>query len=110
MFFILVHEMDAVRQQEWAIFPLLSRLNENTGYYVFVVLHFPLYWALFANLHHGNGLNLGLVKGLDIFFGVHVLLHVLFLRHPKNKFTGLFSWVIILGGGLAGVLDLVLRY
>lgn len=110
MSFVLVHEMDAIKQQEWAIFPLISGLKEKIGYYVFVALHIPLYWVLFWNLYRDDGLNLSLVKGLDIFFVVHVLLHVLFLKHPKNQFTSLFSWVIIIGGGLAGVLDLALGF
>ena len=108
--FILVHEMDAVRSREWAIFPLLSRLDENTGYYVFTALHVPLYLLLFWSLFSTGELNRSLVIGLDIFFIVHVFLHLLFSKNPRNDFKSKFSWVIMLGSGIAGLLDLVVGF
>lgn len=106
--FMLTHEMDAIRCEEWTIFPGLSRLEPSVGYIVFTALHVPLYlllfWGLFAS---GNGLNEALIKGMDIFFMVHVLLHLLMYRHPKNKFKSVLSWSIIIGAGIGGGLDLV---
>jgi hypothetical protein len=109
--FILTHEMDAVRHHEWAIFPGLARLNEEIGYVVFTSLHIPLYLLLFWGLvgDRSNGAYRSIITGLDIFFIVHMFLHVLFLRHPKNRFTSILSWVFILGAGIGGVLDLLLR-
>lgn len=104
---ILVHEMDAIRCQEWTIFPLVSRLNEKAGYFVFTALHVLLYLLVFWGLYGQNGLNPGLIMGLDIFFIIHVFLHVLFLKHPKNQFKSVFSWVIILGAGIAGLIDII---
>ncbi len=34
--FILMHEMDAIRCKEWRIFPLLSMLNDDLGFKVFM--------------------------------------------------------------------------
>ncbi len=48
--FILIHEMDAVRLQEWKMFPILSGLNDQTGYLIFTSLHIPLYGLLFGGL------------------------------------------------------------
>jgi hypothetical protein len=107
--FILVHEMDAIRCQEWTIFPFISRLNEKMGYFVFTAIHVPLYLLLLRMLFDKNGLNSNLILGLDIFFVAHVFLHVLFLRHPRNQFKSAFSWIIILGAGVAGALDLIAR-
>jgi hypothetical protein len=104
---MLVHEMDAVRCREWAIFPLLARLDEKTGYVVFTAVHVPLYLLLFWGLYGENGFNRSVIMGLNVFFIIHVLLHLLFLRHPRNPFTSLFSWAIILGAGIGGLLDLV---
>lgn len=108
--FILTHEMDAIRSREWAIFPLLSRLDEKVSYFVFTALHIPLYLLLFWGLYSANKLNRSLLIGLDVFFIVHVFLHLLLLRHPKNQFTSVFSWTVILGSGIAGLLDLILGY
>jgi hypothetical protein len=108
---ILTHEMDAVRSREWRIFPLLERINnDQTGYVVFTVAHIPLYLTIFWNLFGVNGINQTLVRGLNIFFIVHVFLHVLYLRHPKNQFTSAVSWIVILGAGVAGLIDLVINF
>jgi hypothetical protein len=105
--FILTHEMDAVRAREWRLLPLLARLDDHAGYLVFTLAHIPLYLLLFWGLFGPNGINQGVVRALDIFFIVHVLLHLLFLRHPQNGFRSAASWLIILGAGVAGLLDLV---
>ncbi len=106
--FILTHEMDAVKSREWAIFPFLTRLDEKTGYIVFTAIHIPLFLAILLALFGSDGLNRGFMIGLDIFFIVHVFLHVLFLNHPQNEFKSAFSWIIIVGAGVTGLLDLVL--
>ncbi|MGL4608373.1 MAG: DUF6713 family protein [Trueperaceae bacterium] len=108
--FILMHEMDAVKQHEWRIFPLTFWLNDTTGYLAFTVLHLPLYILLFWNLYTPNGLNVALIRGLDIFFIIHLLLHLLYLRHPKNEFNGWFSWMMIIGAGVAGFIDLIVGF
>jgi hypothetical protein len=103
---ILTHELDAVRRREWRIFPGLARLDDETGYALFTALHVPLFLALLWALFDG-GLERGLADGLSAFFVVHVGLHLLALRHPRNEFTGLLSWAAIGGAGLCGVLHLL---
>jgi len=104
---MLAHEMDAVRCQEWRIFPLLSNLDEKVGYYVLTGLHIPLYWLAFWALFRHGELDHSLVIGLDIFFIIHTLLHLIALKHPRNQFTSVFSWLIIIGSGIAGLIDLL---
>lgn len=106
--FILTHELDAVRQHEWRIFPGLSSLSDQRGYVVFTALHVPLFALMLAGIFTG-GINNQVVVGLDIFFIIHILLHVLATRHPKNEFHSPLSWTLILGAGGAGAIDLLLR-
>jgi heme/copper-type cytochrome/quinol oxidase subunit 4 len=108
---LLAHEMDAVRRHEWQIFPLLDRIaDDGRGYAVFTALHIPLYALIFwALVPDGATLNLGAVVALDAFCLVHVLLHLLFLHHPRSQFNNPFSWALILGAGIAGGIDLLLR-
>ncbi|NOK64387.1 MAG: hypothetical protein GFH25_541276n37 [Chloroflexi bacterium AL-N10] len=107
---LLIHEMDAIRQREWKLFIFLSSLREETAYVVFTALHIPLYillfWGLFGD--GSSGINHGLVVALDCFFIIHVVLHVLFIRHKDYQFKNFFSWVLILGAGIAGVVDLLI--
>lgn len=104
---LLTHELDAVRQREWRIFPGLALLDDEAGYLAFTALHVPLFLALLWGLF-GGGLNRGLADGLSAFAIVHVGLHLLALRHPENRFTSALSWALIGGAGLCGALDLLL--
>lgn len=94
---MITHELDAIEQKEWRIFPGLSLLNERWGYWLFVWLHVPLFAYLLMFIEQEN-----FRWGWSIFSLVHIGLHVLFLKHPKNKFTRLSSWGLILGSGLFG--------
>jgi hypothetical protein len=107
---MLVHEMDAVRCKEWEIFPLLSSLTDKVGYYVFTAVHIPLYLLAFWALTRRGEMNVSLIIGLDIFFIVHIFLHLMALKHPRNQFTDFFSWLVIIGSGMAGLIDLILYH
>ncbi len=107
---ILTHELDAVKQREWRILPLTFWLPERWGYLVFTALHIPLLTLLFLELYSKDDLNRGLIKGLDIFFIVHVVLHLLLLAHPKNEFGSAFSWILIGGASLSGLIDLLVSF
>jgi len=99
---ILLHEMDAVRCHEWRIFPGLSILKENTGFLVFMILHIPLFvWMLMAMSDAVFRI------GFDIFLVIHLGLHLLFLKHPKNEFKDWISWTIIAGAAICGAIDLI---
>lgn len=104
----MAHEMDAVRAKEWKIFPILNGLGDEAGYRVFTALHVPIYALLLWGLFADGGVNRGLIVVLDVFFIVHVFLHLIFYNHPENRFRSVFSYVLIFGAGIFGVLDLLL--
>lgn len=101
--FIITHELDAMRCQEWRILPILSRLPEATAQTVFILLHLPLFYLLL--LKSGDSTW---QQGLDCFFIIHLLLHLILLTHPKNAFKSSLSWFLIVGTAVCGLLDLVL--
>jgi uncharacterized membrane-anchored protein YitT (DUF2179 family) len=101
-----MHEMDAVRCKEWRIFPLLSLLNDDWGFKVFMFAHIPLFYFIFLKLSDESA-HQNLIFGLNIFFIIHFFLHLLFLKHPKNEFKDATSWGIISGCGLFGLLSLI---
>ena len=104
--FLLAHEMDAVRLKEWRILPVLSGMDEELGYRAFVLLHVPLYTLLLWGILGGGDAGSVLIAVLDVFF-VHLALHVVLRNLPENRFGSVFSWVLILGTGAFGVLDLM---
>ena len=109
---ILAHEMDAIRLKEWKMFPILSKLEEQTGYFVFTGVHVPLFILIFWGLYGNNPdeINTSLIVGLDIFFIIHIFLHLMLLRHRNNFFKSVFSWSLIVGAGICGMLDLIINY
>lgn len=102
---ILIHEMDAVRCKEWRIFPGLSVLKDKPGYILFLFAHIPLFVWLLYGLNSVD--NESLITGLDYFFIIHLVLHVLYLGHKKNEFKDWISWTIISGTALCGFVDLL---
>jgi hypothetical protein len=104
---ILTHELDAVRQREWRIFPGLRRLDDERGYQVFTSLHVPLFLLLLGGLF-ASDFNQSLATGLSAFCVLHTALHLLALWHPENRFRSALSWGLIGGAGLCGALDLLL--
>lgn len=107
---LLTHEMDANRCKEWRIFPFTSRMVEETGYLDFTAVHVPLYALLIWGLFGAGEVNGGLIACLDVFFIVHVLLHLLFIDHPNDLFRSAFSWTLILGAGVFGGVDLLVAH
>ena len=105
--FLLAHELDAVRCHEWRMFPGLSALSVRWGLRLFLLLHVPLLYLLIGAVAAGPGPKL--VVALDLFFVVHLGLHLLFLRHPKNEFRDAVSWTLIVGAALSGGIDLLLK-
>ena len=103
--FILTHEMDAIRVKEWKMFPFLATLEEETAYLVFTGLHIPLYLLLFWGLVSDS--SRVVITGLSTFFVIHLGLHILFIKHKDNRFKSVFSWILIVGCGISGALDLL---
>lgn len=101
--FFCVHEMDAVRCREWRIFPLLSLANDKWGRAIFILVHIPLFSLLWLQL---SGANHRFITGMNVFFILHMLLHLAYLRHKKNEFKDGISWLLITGNGICGLLAL----
>ncbi len=104
--FIFMHEMDAIRCKEWRIFPLLSYLDDQKGFIVFMFAHIPLFSILLYYLNQPD--NEGIVTGMNYFLIIHLGLHLLFLMHPKNEFKDWISWSIIVGAAIFGAIDLMI--
>ena len=103
---LTVHELDAIRCKEWRILPVFSSLNDRIGFMTFALLHVPLFLWVFTELNQ-NPIDDSFRVGFDIFMLVHVGLHLLLLRHKHNEFKDVLSWLLIVGAGLFGLLDLL---
>ena len=106
---LLIHEMDAVRCKEWRMIPGFGLVDENAGYLIFLLIHIPLYFFLFWGLFT-PGVKNPLIFGLDIFFIVHLGLHLIFRTHWENHFNSKFSWALIIGLAVFASLDLIFTF
>lgn len=104
--FILVHEMDAIRCREWRIFPVLSLLNDKYGQFIFIFAHIPLFLFVFYQLTHPTNTST-FIKWFDIFMIIHIGLHLLLLKNKNNEFKDWISWILIIGAGFFGFIDLI---
>lgn len=68
----------------------------------FESIQLPLFVLVFSYLD-----NVEFRKGFDMFLIVHLGLHLLYLRHPKNEFKDWLSWSIISGAAIFGAADYV---
>ena len=107
--FLIIHEMDAVYCKEWRIIPGLSSLKEKTGYIVFLSIHVPVLTGIFILLNM-PGYMQTFILIFDILLILHLILHILFMKHEKNEFKKPVSWTIISGGAIFGLADIILNY
>ena len=102
---IFLHEMDAIRCREWRIFPGLSQLDDRMGMIIFIFAHIPLIYWILIEIKSDNE---SFFYGFDIFLIIHLVLHLLFLKHKKNEFKDWISWTIIIGAAICGLVDLMI--
>lgn len=107
MALMTMHEMDAIRCTEWRIFPGLSLLSDERGRSVFMLAHLPLFTYLFTQISSTPDPS-AFMRGFSIFMIVHMLLHVLYLRHKNNAFKDVMSWSIIIGAAFCGAIELLM--
>ena len=105
--FLLVHELDAIRCREWRLFPGLATMRDEAGFRLFTALHLPLYAFLLWGLYGVDTVRNALVVALDLFFLVHLLLHLLLRNLQCNQFGSRFSKLLFWGANLCGALDLL---
>jgi hypothetical protein len=104
--FISVHEMDAIRCREWRIFPVLSLLTDKFGQLIFIFANIPLFFFVFYKLTHPESNSF--IKWFDIFMIIHIGLHLLLLKNKNNEFKDWISWILIIGAGFFGLVDLII--
>ncbi|AOY77588.1 DUF6713 family protein [Clostridium formicaceticum] len=105
--FLLLHEMDAIRNKEWKMFIYLKNMEDDKAYQIFTVMHLPIYVVmLFVLVNYFSNLELMIYLILDLFLIFHSIIHYIFKRHSENNFNSSFSKIIIYSMGVASVIHL----
>jgi hypothetical protein len=106
---LLAHELDAVERHEWRLLPVLRSLPDGIAGRLFVLLHVPLFLALFRLATHPSaGVRRRFRLALDAFAVVHAVLHRRFRDRPEYEFGGTTSRALIDGAALTGFAHLLL--
>jgi hypothetical protein len=100
--FLLVHELDAVRQREWQFFFAPLPVSDETAVRIFTAVHAPLFVVVLGSLESPTA-----QVAVDTFAIIHAGVHFGLRNHPLVAFGGLFSRFWIYGGALLGALHLV---
>lgn len=99
------HELDAMLNNEWRVFPLTSWLKEVVGRTVFVLMHVPLFAVLVALISSTDEtIRNRTLFWLSAFFVFHGVLHAAFTIHKKYEFGSLQSNFLIFGAAICGLL------
>lgn len=101
--FLVAHELDAIRQQEWRFFFAPVAVSDETAYRIFTALHAPMFVIV---LWYGE--SPAFQMGVDVFMIVHWLLHLGLRNHPTIQFESWFSRFWIVGGASLGAFHLLL--
>jgi hypothetical protein len=107
MSLLLLHEMDAIRLQEWKMFIILKNLHDETAYRIFLLAHLPLYMMVIFVIAIGGELaKIILYYVVDIFLVAHSIIHYGFRKNPDNGFVTTFSQATIYSMGILAVIHL----
>lgn len=102
---LFVHEMDAIRYQEWKMFFILKDMDDNKAYNIFLLLHIPLYTVALCFIM-SSFRTLGFYI-IDIFLIVHLILHICFLKNKNNQLNNKLSMSIIVLMAVLSVIHLI---
>lgn len=106
---IATHELDAMTHKEWRLLPILDGLDDDTARTAFVLLHIPLFWALFfLTSSKSPSVRTAAQIGVSIFLVAHGIIHYSLSGHELYEFQAPIETITVYGGAIAGALFLVL--
>jgi hypothetical protein len=100
---LFTHELDAVPNREWRVFPFTSALTDDMGQFAFILAHVPLLAVLMALISSLNRTVRSKSRFyLCVFMAFHGLLHALFTNQESYEFDSVLSNILIFGSALCG--------
>ena len=105
---LFTHELDAMTNHEWRVFPFLRTLSDHAGADIFVLAHVPLFAATIAFVASLNPRVRVRARLIGCgFLVVHGLLHALLSGHEAYEFSSSVSVLLIYGAAGLGLLYLL---
>ena len=108
---LFTHEVDAMPNHEWRIFPLTSMLSDDMGMIIFILAHIPLFALVVALVASTNfKVRRRSRIGISLFLIFHGLLHSLARNEVGYEFSSVLSNSIIFGGAVLGLVFIIWDY
>ncbi|OHD19888.1 MAG: hypothetical protein A2086_02705 [Spirochaetes bacterium GWD1_27_9] len=107
--FLFMHEFDACYRKEWKMFKFLRNFNENTQYLIFLYIHIPITLFLLYYLWtviNFNNIILWII--VNVFFVLHLVIHLIARKWKSNVFTEIHSFIFIVGAAITSFINLFL--
>ncbi len=105
------HELDAVARHEWRLLPGLNGLDDELVVTAFVLLHIPIFVALFwLSGHRSDTVRLRSQLAIDAFLLIHALMHFAMADHALYEFSPPVETITIYGGALVGLTHAILVF
>ena len=101
---LCTHEVDAAVRNEWRILPVLSQLDDQAGFFWFVILHIPLLTVVFWLTAHASEVVASRSRmGVSAFLCAHGLGHFAQSGHVDYAFSPPLETITVYGGALVGL-------
>lgn len=108
---LFTHELDAMLNNEWSLFPLTSWMSDDIGMPVFVFLHIPLFAGIIA-LAASTKMKIRKRSRwwISLFLILHGLIHASLMISNLPEFNSLQSKIIIFLAAFCGLVYLGIEY
>lgn len=101
---LFTHELDAMPNHEWRMFPGLNLLPDAVGETMFLLAHIPLFVLVIAFVASLNVKTRATARGIaSAFLIVHAAAHYLFSGNSAYEFSSVVSSVLIYGAAVCGI-------
>lgn len=102
---LIGHELDAIQQKEWRIFPGTNLLPDRLGFQVFTALHVPIFVLLNWLFFLASADVMSIAKTCFAIFAIlHIGAHWLYRNHKEYRFNTPLSHFLIWAPGVFGMM------
>ena len=109
MAFFVIHELDAIKNEEWKMFKFLRSFSERNQKLIFIYAHLPLptlillyFYCVFVKI------NFIIFLAINLFAIFHLLLHLAALKWKSNVFKSTVSFISIFGFAVTALINLII--
>jgi len=107
--FFIFHEIEAIYRNEWKMLTILKNVSDPIKKRIYLYLHLPLPSILVGYVYSVFILCFYEFFILfNLFAVIHLFLHIYFLKKSVNVFSLKFSFIIMIGFALTGIVNLIL--